>query len=255
MKNHLLKQVLIAEGMSPEKADEILKKAEETRKTEENQQLKVSQVSEILKKRLDKSWNEAKVRRFIASGDLPTINQVDRRAEGEAVSTKHGHRIHVDRVETFIEEQRMTKEDWKAYAKELEKRLEQYESPKEEAEIAPEGQLTIDAIKGVSIQGEDDKNQNSGHSEASVNHQLDLTTIKITNIIRFKEISKGLYNLHFKLNGEKFTGRVNTQNDVIQLLYAKSTERKRPVHIEEASELQVIMKHLLPKIQEKLKQG
>lgn len=104
-------ETLKAQGLSDEMIEEVLKNASEQEDTHYN----VKQASAYLVDKLDKSWNPAKVRRFITSGQLQTVNQIDRKGQVGS-STKEGYLIDKQVLETFIEDQSKTKEDWKKEA-------------------------------------------------------------------------------------------------------------------------------------------
>lgn len=106
-----LTEMLKVQGLSDEMIEEVLKNASE----QEDKHLNVKQASAYLVDKLDKSWNPAKIRRFITSGQLQTVNQIDRKGQ-TGTSTKEGYLIDKQVLEAFIVDQSKTKEDWKEEA-------------------------------------------------------------------------------------------------------------------------------------------
>lgn len=106
-----LTQMLKNQGLTDEMVEEVLKNATEQEDTHFN----VKEASAYLQDKLGKSWNPAKVRRFIASGELPTINKVDRKGEAGS-STKEGYLISEEDLQTFVSDQARSKNDWKEEA-------------------------------------------------------------------------------------------------------------------------------------------
>ncbi|MDT0150417.1 hypothetical protein Q9R38_28280 [Priestia aryabhattai] len=130
-------ELLKSQGLTDEVINKILEHASQQKNASEweGDYFNVKQASAYLQDKLDKSWNPPKVRRFITSGQLQTINQVD--PKGQTGSPmKEGYLISKQALETFIEDQSKTKEDWKQEALKLREEVQALKtngfSPKEE---------------------------------------------------------------------------------------------------------------------------
>lgn len=163
----------------------------------------VSESAERLKPTLgklkDEKAYELKVYRLIDKGEILA----------EKGSNKIGYRIHKDEIERFIEESKMSKEDWKQRALAAEKRIKelekQMESPKVEETVleAPEAPEIIEENSEVSEVGEEPKNENLGHSTAS-----EIPEIKISYPKVVRNISDERFEVGFKMDGEEWSGVV-----------------------------------------------
>ncbi|MET3690440.1 gas vesicle protein [Priestia megaterium] len=156
-----LTEMLKVQGLSDEMIEEVLKNASE----QEDKHLNVKQASAYLVDKLDKSWNPAKVRRFIASGQLQTVNQIDRKGE-EGSSLKEGYQIDKEVLEAFVEDQSKTKEDWKEEALTL---REEVQALKSKIAALQEGSSSQSSDAGVSdlpIEGQIQWDENGEFEEA-----------------------------------------------------------------------------------------
>ncbi|MGU3398068.1 hypothetical protein ACNHOZ_28510 [Priestia sp. D51] len=106
-----LTKTLKSQGLSDEMIQEVLKTASK----QDQNHFNVKQASVYLQEKLDKSWNPPKVRRFIASGQLQTVNQIDRKGQ-EGSSLKEGYLIDKEVLEWFVVDQFKSKEEWKKEA-------------------------------------------------------------------------------------------------------------------------------------------
>ena len=106
-----LTKTLKSQGLSDEMIQEVLKTASK----QDRNHFNVKQASVYLQEKLDKSWNPPKVRRFIASGQLQTVNQIDRKGQ-EGSSLKEGYLIDKEVLEWFVVDQFKSKEEWRKEA-------------------------------------------------------------------------------------------------------------------------------------------
>lgn len=144
-----MKKTLEKQGLEAEKVEEILKEYQKEEEKEFENTMTVHDAAVYLNANLKDNWNEAKVRRFINEFKeiIPAANP------GKA--KRLGYRIEKAELDRFIERHKMTKEDWKNYAIQLEKeieslkkQLEQYEPKKEEkVDEIPQGQITIEELE------------------------------------------------------------------------------------------------------------
>jgi len=143
----------------------------------------------ILGKLKDEKAYELKVYRLIDKGEIVA----------EKGSNKTGYRIHKAEIERFIEESKMTKEDWKKRAldaesriKELEQQLQQMLSPEKDEETLSEapGQTSIDEF----IEASDVKEEMETLeiARADIQNVQDLTTKQKNELkeVLFKDVPK-----------------------------------------------------------------
>lgn len=114
-----MKKTLIDQGMEPQQAAAMIAAYQKTLSKEREEAknlLSVKDAAALLAEALESDWNEAKVRRFISSGDITPAMQ-------PGAAKKLGYRISRTELERFVTEERMTKEDWKILAKQAQKEL------------------------------------------------------------------------------------------------------------------------------------
>lgn len=239
MTNDILRKQLEKQGLTPEAIDEVIKNVvTEVMEAEKEQEklLTVKEVAAIMQKEVPgEKWNEAKVRRYISTNELKTVNEVDRKPEdGKAVATKTGYRVHEDVLKEFIKEVKMTKKDWKdAYNAlkkeydELKARLEKYESKNEENESSEnpqEAEFEEKEPEGVLVLPSEEKSKIDGNMELENEEKeektLDLTKIKITYAKLPKNANPLVedWEVTFKLNDKKFIGNIKQVGGNLQHL-------------------------------------
>lgn len=134
-------------GYTPEMIEDMIEviRQEQGIKIEDPDAYTVKQASSYLILNLDDSWNEPKVRRYIASGKIVPMEQME--------AKYFGYRIHKKELERFVQEHSMTKEDWMKLAKELQKKVDELE--KEVEELKSAGSKEIDDLinQNVSVEG------------------------------------------------------------------------------------------------------
>ncbi|NRD80139.1 hypothetical protein HPT25_22635 [Bacillus sp. BRMEA1] len=198
-----LKQWLEQQGLEPEKIQNFLAQIEkdhlEEQKYLENM-LSVNDAAVYLNEKLEDKWNSAKVRRFILDGEIqPSVNP------GNA--KKMGYKIHKDELDRFIYDYSMTKEDWKAYAKKLEKKV---------AALETNALLSMVPISNV--------------DQDPTEEEVVITGLKVTKVV---EIEEGIFrfDVEFKYDDEMWYGFGDeiTEEDrlVLYSMETKTSSSKR----------------------------
>lgn len=237
----IYKKMLEKRGETPENIEKLVAEYLEVEKEEQKSlenMLKVNDAAVYLEEQLQGMWNEAKVRRFIKDGEINPA--------GSWNAKKLGYRIEKSELDRFIEEYKMTKDDWKKLAKSLQKENETLKAEIESLKVkevpvqqvvteVPDGQLTIEEFSGVSEVGGEQTNQNLLPSVA-----LEIPEkIKITGLKVGKAINEELFAIEFKFDGEDWSGRVeqNQKRDDVYFVFAESYNSSRKLTRDNDNEL------------------
>jgi len=131
-----LQKTLEESGVPADVIANVLSKQEEDNEKEaeiRKNSVSVSEAAVYLNDRLDEKWNEAKVRRYIATADItPELNP------GNA--KKLGYRIMLVELDRFIADSKKTKDDWKREAQGWKAKYE---------ELKAQMDASVDATKSV----------------------------------------------------------------------------------------------------------